>query len=160
MISCAIPGRDTIEISHLVCDMNGTLTIDGELVPGVAQALDLLKDALEIHIISADTLGKLSEVQVILGESVKHYHRLHPAGSEAEQKLEYIETLGEHTVAAIGQGTNDRLMLKAARLGVCVLSPEGTALETMLSADLLVPDILSALGLFLDPIRLKATLRQ
>ena len=34
MISCAIPGRDTIEISHLVCDMNGTLALDGSLLPG------------------------------------------------------------------------------------------------------------------------------
>ncbi len=159
MISCAIPGRDTFEISHLVCDMNGTLTLDGALLPGVAAALAQLKDSLNIHIVTADTFGQLSEVQAVLGTSVQHFHRLQPGG-EAEQKLEYVEALDPSTVVAIGQGTNDRLMLKVAGLGICVISPEGTAVETMLSADILVPDILTALGLLINPTRLKATLRQ
>lgn len=159
MISCAIPGRDTIEINHLVCDLNGTLSVDGVLLPGVATALARLKDSLEIHIVSADTFGKLAQIQAVLSESVSHVQRLQPGG-EAEQKLEYVEALGASSVAAISQGTNDRLMLKGAGLGICVLSPEGSASETMLSADILVPDILNALGLFLNPERLKATLRQ
>ncbi len=159
MISCAIPGRDTIEISHLVCDMNGTLALDGSLLPGVAEAFEQLKDLVEIHIVSADTHGTLSELERVLGDRVSHYKRLQP-GSEAEQKLEYIEALGAYSAAAVGQGTNDRLMLRGAALGICVLSPEGTAVETMLSADILAPDILTALGLFLNTARLKATLRQ
>lgn len=159
MITCSIPGRDSIEINHLVFDMNGTLALDGELLPGVAEALTKLKDLVEIHIVSSDTYGKLEDLQIELRGSVQHFHRLQ-RGSEAEQKLEYVEALGPSTVAAIGQGTNDRLMLKGAGFGVCVVSPEGTAVETMLSADVLVPDILSALGLFLNLTRLKATLRQ
>lgn len=159
MISCVIPGRDTIEIHHLVCDLNGTLTLEGELLPGVADALSRLKDKLEIHIVSADTFGRLPQMRAVLGESVRHFHTLQ-AGSEAEQKLEYVEALDASTVAAIGQGTNDRLMLKGAALGVYVISPEGSALETMLSADIITPDILRALELFLNTTRLKATLRQ
>lgn len=159
MISCAIPGRDTLEIKHLVCDLNGTLTLEGAMLPGVAAAFEQLKDSLEIHIVSADTFGKLAELRTVLGESVAHYHLLQP-GSEAEQKLEYVEALGASAVAAVGQGTNDRLMLKGAVLGICVISPEGSATETMLSADILAPDILHALELFLYPARLKATLRQ
>ena len=159
MISCVIPGRDSIEISHIVCDMNGTLALDGNLLPGVNEAFGQLKGLVEIHIVSADTYSRLSELETALGDLVSHFKRLQP-GSEAEQKLEYIEALGAYSVAAIGQGTNDRLMLKGAALGICVLSPEGTAVESMLSADILVPDILTALGLFLNPSRLKATLRQ
>jgi len=159
MISCSIPGRGTIEIHHLVCDLNGTLALEGELLPGVADALSQLKNEMEIHIISADTFGKLPQVKAVLGESVRHFHTLQ-VGSEAEQKLEYVEALGASKVVAIGQGTNDRLMLKGAALGVGVVSPEGSALETLLSADIIVPDILRALELFLNPDRLKATLRQ
>ena len=159
MISCAIPGRDTTEIRHLVCDLNGTLALKGELLPGVADALSQLKNELEIHVVSADAFGKLPQVKAVLGESVSHFHTLQ-AGSEAEQKLEYVEAPGASTVVAIGQGTHDRLMRKGAALGVCVVSPEGSALETMLSADVIAPDILRALGLFLNPDRLKATLRQ
>ena len=94
-----------------------------------------------------------------MGASLTSAVKLAPGG-EAEQKFEYIQKLGAFETVAIGQGTNDRLMLKGAALGICVLSPEGTAVETMLSADIIVPDILSALELFLSPSRLKATLRQ
>ena len=61
---------------------------------------------------------------------------------------------------AIGQGANDALMLQTAKVGVCVLSQEGTAVETLLSADLLVPNILNALELLEKPLRLVATLRK
>jgi soluble P-type ATPase len=51
-------------------------------------------------------------------------------------------------------------MLKEAALGICVLSPEGVALEALLAADLVVPDIFTALELLEKPIRIVATLRQ
>lgn len=159
MISCLIPGRGTLEINHLVCDVNGTLALDGKLLPGVAEAFDQLKHNVTIHLVTADTFNRLPELEQRLAGSVSKFHRL-TGGSEAEQKLEYIESLDDPGVAAIGQGTNDRLMLKSAALGICVLSAEGAAIETLLSADIVMPDILAALNLFLHPDRLKATLRQ
>ena len=159
MISCPIPGRDTLEIQHLVCDVNGTLSCDGLLLDGVKDRFEQLKDLVQIHLISADTLGTLSAIEEELGANISNVMRL-TAGGEAEQKFEFIESLGTLNVAAIGQGTNDRLMLKGAAIGICVLAKETTAVETMLSADILAPDILSALELFIYPSRLKATLRQ
>lgn len=159
MFTLSIPGRDTLELRHLVSDVNGTLTLDGKLIPGVKESLEKLSRSFEIHLLSADTLGRLEDVQKQLGASLTSAVKLAPGG-EAEQKFEYIQKLGAFETVAIGQGTNDRLMLKGAALGICVLSPEGTAVETMLSADIIVPDILSALELFLSPSRLKATLRQ
>lgn len=158
MISCPIPGRDTLVIHHLVCDVNGTLTCDGDLIPGIAEIFELLKDRVTIHLVSADTHGRLHELEKILAGSVRKFIRL-TTGSEAEQKLEYIESL-DGGVVAIGQGTNDRLMLKEADLGICVISPEGTAVETLLNADIVVPGIIAGFELLLHPTRLKATLRQ
>ena len=63
-------------------------------------------------------------------------------------------------VIAMGQGANDAGMLKNAVIGVCVLSPEGTALSTLLSADLVVPDILTAFSLLEKPKRMIASLRK
>ena len=51
-------------------------------------------------------------------------------------------------------------MLKEARIGICVLSDEGTALETLLQADIVTPNINSALSLFIHPTRLAASLRK
>jgi soluble P-type ATPase len=51
-------------------------------------------------------------------------------------------------------------MLKEAAVGICVLSVEGTAAETILSADLVLPGIFEALELFDKPLRLVSSLRK
>ena len=40
MVELEIPGRGTLQIEHLVCDVNGTLAVDGELLPGVVEAIE------------------------------------------------------------------------------------------------------------------------
>ena len=74
-------------------------------------------------------------------------------------KLEYIADLRRKTVAAIGNGRNDRLMLHAAALGIAVIGPECAAAEAVAAADIVAPNILAALDLLLNPLRLTATLR-
>jgi soluble P-type ATPase len=68
--------------------------------------------------------------------------------------------LGSEKVAAIGQGANDAEMLAAAQLGICVMSMEGVAKETLVASDLLTPTILSALELLEKPLRIVASLRR
>jgi P-type E1-E2 ATPase len=81
-------------------------------------------------------------------------------GNEATKKAEFVQNLGGEHVVAIGQGANDAEMLKAAALGICVMSREGVAVETLVSADLLVPDIFAALDLLEKPVRIIASLRK
>ncbi|MDO9349185.1 MAG: HAD hydrolase family protein, partial [Anaerolineales bacterium] len=64
------------------------------------------------------------------------------------------------TVVAIGQGANDAEMLKAAALGICVMSAEGAAVETLTAADLVTADIFTALELLYKPLRIVASLRK
>jgi soluble P-type ATPase len=156
MIELLIPGRGVLQVQHLVSDVNGTLALDGRLIDGVSRLLSTLRGRLEIHLITADTHGQQAEIDRILQlEAV----RLRP-GSEAEQKAAYVSQLGEETVIAIGQGANDALMLQKAAIGICVFSREGTAVPTLLAADLVVPDILSALELLDHPLRMVASLRK
>ena len=79
---------------------------------------------------------------------------------QAEAKLDYIKKLGAHTVIAVGNGANDAAMLERAALGIAVIGPEGAAVKTLLFADVIAPDIHSALELLLFPKRLIATLRR
>jgi soluble P-type ATPase len=51
-------------------------------------------------------------------------------------------------------------MLRAAVSGITALSHAGLSAGALQNADVLVPDILSALDLLYHPIRLVATLRQ
>jgi len=156
MIELSVPGRGTITLNHLVCDVNGTIAFDGHLIDGVSRNIKILRDRLEVHLITADTHGNQSQIDFQLGLKA---HILQ-AGDEAKQKAAFVESLGAETVVAVGQGANDTQMLRAAALGICVLSREGTSAEATQAADIFVPDILSALELLEKPLRLIATLRK
>lgn len=156
MIELIIPGRGTIQLKHLVCDVNGTLAVDGQLHEGLPRLLNSLQDRLEIHLLTADTHGKQGIIDRQLGLQAK---RVQP-GQEARQKADYIIQLGADNVVAIGQGANDVAMLEAAVIGIGILSVEGIAQRTLLAADILVPDIYAALELLDKPLRIVATLRK
>ncbi len=156
MIELTIPGRGDLNIEYLVMDVNGTLALDGVLLEGVAKRIGALRDRLEIHLLTADTHGRQAVIDQLLNLQAARIR----GGREAEQKAEYVRSLGAERVAAIGQGANDALMLREAALGLCVMSIEGLATETLAAADLLMPDILSALDLFEKPLRLIASLRK
>jgi P-type E1-E2 ATPase len=156
MIELDIPGRGNLQLFHLVLDVNGTIALDGQLLDGMARRLSLLKERLEIHLLTADTHGRQAEIDRRLGLRAVCIQ----AGQEAAQKADYVRRLGAGEVVAIGQGANDAGMLEAAELGIGVLSPEGLAVETLLAADLVVPDIFLALDLFEKPLRIVASLRK
>ncbi len=155
MIEFTIPGRGELKLEHLVLDVNGTLALDGKLIDGVEQALAGLRDRLEIHLVTADTLGRQAEIDRQLGLQAV---RLRPGG-EVEQKAAFVRQLGAEKTAAIGQGANDAGMLREAAIGIAVLSREGLSADARNAADLVVPDILAALELFDKPLRIVASLR-
>jgi len=138
MIELKIPGRGKFELEYLVCDVNGTLAVDGQLQDGVIRGLTNLKDRLSIHLLTADTFGRQAVIDRQLNlEAV----RIEP-GEEAAQKTAFVRQLGPEKVVAIGQGAND------------------AAVETLLAADMVVPDIMSALDLLEKPLRVVAGLRK
>jgi P-type E1-E2 ATPase len=156
MIELNIPGHGLIRLEHLVCDVNGTLAVDGQLPENVKLGLNSLRDRLTLHMLTANTHGKQNQIDHQLSlEAV----RIQP-GEEADQKARYVQLLGADSVVAIGQGANDAGMLKEAALGICILSAEGTAVETMLNADLIVANMRDALELLEKPLRIVATLRK
>jgi P-type E1-E2 ATPase len=156
LIELNIPGRGLIKVQHLVSDVNGTLAQDGKLLPGVAKMFSSLGDRLTLHLLTADTHGRQHLIDDQLGITAVRI----PPGDEARAKAEYVRNLGSGTVAALGQGANDAGMLKEAAIGICVGSAEGLAVEALLAADLVVPDILAALALWEHPMRLVASLRR
>jgi len=151
-----IPGRGPLRFEHLVLDVNGTLAVDGQLIDGVPRQLAELRGQLTIHLLTADTFGRQAEIDQVLSLTAV---RLRPGG-EPQQKADFVTALGAQRVVSIGQGANDAAMLKEAALGICVLSQEGAAMETLLAADLVAPDIFAALELLEKPLRIVASLRK
>jgi P-type E1-E2 ATPase len=155
MISIDIPGFGKLELAHLVCDYNGTLALDGRLLPGVSEALRGLASSLHIHVITADTFG-LARVQL---EDLPIELSITPAEGQAEAKLQLVCELGANTVVAIGNGRNDHKMLAAAALGIALIQSEGCAAQTLANADVVSTSVVDALELLRNPKRLVATLR-
>ncbi len=74
-------------------------------------------------------------------------------------KAAYVRRLGAGSVVCVGNGRNDRRMLRAAVLGIGVILAEGASSETLRAADVVVADIRDALDLLVRPLRLVASLR-
>jgi len=150
-----IPGWRRLELHHLVLDLNGTLAVDGRPQKGVVKALAKLKGIVACHLVTADTFGTAGG---LFGDLVRL--AIIGPGREAEQKLALVQALGAENVAAVGNGANDVLMLKAAALGICVLGLEGANPAALAAADVVAPGPVAALELLLRPDRLRATLRR
>jgi P-type E1-E2 ATPase len=147
-----LPGALPVELEHLLLDVNGTLTRDGRLLDGVADAIAGLRDAISVRLLSADTFGTARAIAEVLGvelEPIRHGH----------EKRACVERLGAQRCAAIGNGQNDVAMLSAVAFGIAVIGPEGAAMPTVAVADVICTSVLDALALLRVPARITATLR-
>ncbi len=156
MVNIEIPGLGELKLEYLVLDYNGTIAFDGELISGVEEKLNRLADLLNIQIITADTFGTVREKCNDIRGEIRVLSE--PLG--AGEKEAFVESLGAPGVVAVGNGANDSLMLKKAGLGIIVIGEEGAAVGALKNADIVVRDIHAALGLLLNTIRVKATLRR
>lgn len=155
MLGVDIPGFGALRLAHLVLDFNGTLAVDGTLLPQARKRLSRLSEELRIHVLTADTFGKArAELRGLRCELV-----ILQAAQQDRAKAAYVRRLGETSTVCIGNGRNDRLMLRIAALGIAVIQAEGAASASIREADIVVNDIRDALDLLLNPLRLVAGLR-
>jgi P-type E1-E2 ATPase len=155
VIELDVPGPGLLRLEHLVVDLNGTIAVDGQVLPAVAERLGRLSGRLAIHLLSADTRGQAADAARQLGLRLA---RVSP-GNEAHHKAQYVAGLGHQSAVAIGNGANDHLMLETAALGIAVLGHEGLAVAALSAADIVASSIEDALDLLVNPQRLIATLR-
>ncbi len=142
-----------VAFHRLVLDFTGTLSLDGELLPGVGARLERLAGDLEITVLTADTFGTAREALTGLPIDVRVIRN----GEEKAQ-----------VVAAMGPGESHRHRKREERhphdggrgalhrghgTGRGLSRPPGHP------ADIVTRDINDALDLLLHPLRLKATLR-
>jgi soluble P-type ATPase len=157
MINVDIPGWGEIEVENLVFDLNGTLATDGNIPPEVKKGLATLAESANIYVLTADTHGTAEE-QVQGMKKVKLVAI--PQEESTGAKRDFLKSLDLMKTVAIGNGSNDQLILKEAALGIAVLGNEGLSASALKSADILVKSISDTLNLFLMPKRLIATLRE
>ena len=149
-----IPNIGRLELKTIILDLNGTLTVKGSIVDGVRERLAKLKE-LGYHILfftgntrgNADEIAKSLGIEWILAES-------------GVQKKDAAMKLVPETCVSIGNGLIDLELMKVVKLGIVTLQAEGVHVQTLLNCDIVVPSILDALDLLIDPSTLIATLRK
>lgn len=155
MLNIEVPGFKQLELEVLVLDYNGTIAFDGELKPGVQEMVCSLAEYLEIHVLTSDTFGtvveRCQELPVIVTVLETDDH--------TAEKADYLTQFDARQVVAVGNGSNDWQMLEKAALGIVVIGDEGCSGKALRVADAVVSDFEGALGLLLQPQRLRATLR-
>lgn len=155
MIEYTIPGYNNIRAEYLVLDYNGTIAVDGILIPGVLDMLKRISLSLEVHVVTADTFGKAGEQL----EGAECRLTILGAGSQDLQKARYIKMLGPEKVIAVGNGRNDSLMLKEAAVGIALVQAEGASAGAIINSDIVCTSVMDAFQVILNPLRMAATLR-
>jgi len=151
-----IPGYKSVVLKHIVFDYNGTLAKDGKIKKRIKDTLKKLSKKYKLYVITADTFGtvedelKGSGISVVVLKSKNH----------TKEKRKFIKSLKAKRCAAVGNGNNDKEMLKEANISIAVINEEGCSKEALLASDIVCKDIKDALELFLYPKRLVATLRR
>jgi soluble P-type ATPase len=155
MLEIDIPGFGLVKLEYLVSDYTGTLSLEGKMLPQVREKLNAVAHSLKVFVLTADEFGKAQEelkevdctVHIVIGKDMD------------VQKAEFVKKLGAEKTVALGNGANDREMLKVSKIGIVVAGREGCSIESLLAADVQVARAVDGLDLLLKPRRLRATLK-
>ncbi len=156
MIEIDIPGWKKIKLENLVLDFNGTIALDGVIVPSVIPILQELSHKVKICIISADTFATVEEQCKDLPVKFK----IIAPEDQKRQKGKFIRELGGDSTCSIGNGEVDVEMLRESILSICVMGYEACSTSALINSHLLAATGEKALELLLKPNRIKATLRR
>jgi len=148
-----IPGQPAIELKTLILDLNGTLAVQGKIPAGVKPRLTKLR-----------RLGY--RIVLLTGNTRNNAHRLARdlkidwlLARDGEEKRRAALELDPTTCVSIGNGRIDLELMAAVKLRIVTLQREGVHVQTLINSDVVVPCIVDALDLLLDPATLVATLR-
>ncbi len=148
-----IPGYGELEIKTIILDLNGTLSVGGVIPDGVPARLAQLREkGFSIILFTGNTRNDADEICGTLGIEWR-------LAKSAADKASLAQEMDPEHCATIGNGRIDLELFKTVKLGVVTLQAEGVHTKTLLEADVVVPNILDALDLFIDEQRMVATLR-
>ena len=147
-----IPRYKKIAAETVIFDLNGTLALDGKVDGKVLDMLNKLNKKYKIVILTADTFGTVKRM-------FEGYTNI---------TVEIINTMDEKTQVAknyspyiaIGNGNNDVGIFKNSELSIVIIGREGCSTKALFSSDVVVNNIIDAIGLLLNEKRLIATLRR
>ncbi len=147
---------EKIELKYLLLDYTGTLSENGKIIEGVKQRLEALSDKFErIEVLTADTFGSAKKELKGLNLNINILQ-----GEAGIQKLQKLNELGAEHCVAIGNGNNDVLMLKKARLSIAVINKDGCFAKLINEADIVACSTNDVLDGLIDTRKIVSLLRK
>ena len=143
-----------IEIKNIVFDYNGTIAKDGKMSDEIKEKIINLSKDFDIYVITSDTHSNAKRELENLPLKLKILN----TNNHTKEKEKFIKKLGN--AIAVGNGSNDSLMLKAAEIGICVINEEGASSKSIINADIICKSIIDAIEMIEKPKRIIATLRE
>ncbi len=149
-----VPEVGEIEIKTIVLDLNGTLSVNGEIPEGLNERLAKLK-TLDISVVlfTGDQRGTAADL-------CKEYGIDFIRTKSGVEKEEAMKKYDPETTAAIGNARIDIGTFKHAKVSVATLQSEGIHAEILKYVDVIVPSIKDALDFFIDTDTFCATMRK
>lgn len=148
-----IPNVGELVLETVILDLNGTIAVRGEVLPGVKDRIEQVqKLGLRLVLFSGDTRGNAMAIAKELGVE------LVSAGTGEEKRTAALG-LNPDTCVTIGNGLIDVPLFKTVKLSIAVIQAEGAHGKVIAVADVVVLSVLDALDLLLNPSSLIATLR-
>jgi len=136
-------------------DFNGTIAVDGKLIDGVADKINKLSTSLNFFVVTADTYNSVEKELVGINCKVINLSN----SQKFTSKLEVLISLGKEQTLCVGNGFNDRIVLKESVLGISVLQEEGLSMAALVASDFVCKSIIDVFSCIENPDRIKATLR-
>ncbi len=145
-----------IRLKYLLLDYTGTLSENGRLMDGVKERLIKLSDMFDkIEVLTSDTFH--SAEKELSGLDL-HINIL--KGEAGYQKLQKLKELGAEYCVAIGNGNNDVLMLRHAKLSIAVINRDGCFAKLINEADIVVCSTNDILDGLIDTRKIISLLRK
>ncbi len=147
------PNNETLEITTIVLDLNGTLSVKGVVADSTKELIRQLKRAgYRLVLISGDIRGSAKTIADELGLELY-------LGKSSKEKAAQMQQFDKSKTAAIGNARIDIGTFKNAALRIATLQAEGIHTGILKHVDIIVPHIDDALKLFLEKKSLEGTLR-
>ena len=156
MIAIQRPGQAPLEIDFILIDFEGTLASDRHVHPKAKDKLNLLARRAKVRVLTIGEKTTAEEALKRVNAEILYVNQ----GEASREKLSLLRQLGPSRTVVIGNGFDDAPMMGEAGLSICVISREGTSMEAMKNAHLVVSNVLDALDFILKPLRQKAALSE
>ena len=149
-----IPQGESFEITTIVLDLNGTLSVNGKISDKTKSLISKLKELnYRIVLISGDIRGNAKIIAKELGIEIL-------LGKTSDEKVKQMYNFDIEKTASIGNARIDIGTFINSKLSIATLQSEGIHTGILKYVDIIVPSIEDALNLFIDKKSLEGTLRE